>query len=244
MDERNTIPMPTGEERTRSIRRAVDAGLPPRPGWRELPWSALVFGVEDCLFLAAILGGLCFFPAASLAQEPDQRLLPALLFLIAPALYAALQVLTSWKEAQSGALEWKRTCRVSPRTVAALRMLAFGGASSAAWVPLDLLLWDLSGGRLSLPWLLGLSFAGLFLYAVLTLLCQRCLRRGRVLLPPVVWSALSLVLLRWELAAPVLSRIPALVFFLTASAALACCLGEVRRAVRYPERGGFSYALR
>ena len=132
MDDRNPIPMPTQEERAQSIRQAVEAGLPPaRPRWRELPWSALVFGVEDCLFLAAILGGLCFFSAVPLAQEQHYAL-SALLFTVSPALYAALQVLTAWKDSQSGTLEWKRTCRVSPRTVAALRMLAFGGAASAA----------------------------------------------------------------------------------------------------------------
>lgn len=244
MDDRNPIPMPTQEERAQSIRQAVEAGLPPaRPRWRELPWSALVFGVEDCLFLAAILGGLCFFSAVPLAREQHYAL-SALLFTVSPALYAALQVLTAWKDSQSGTLEWKRTCRVSPRTVAALRMLAFGGAASAACLPLDVLVWALSGGRLSLPRLLGLSFAGLFVYAALTLLCQKALRRGGILLPPLLWAALGAGLLRWRQGLAVLDSIPTLVFALTAAAALACCLGEVRQAVRYPNRGGFSYALR
>lgn len=244
MADQDHIPMPSKAERDASIQAVLDQGLSPtRPSWRNIPLSVLVFGVEDCLFLAAILGGLCFFSAMPLAQEQHYAL-SALLFVVSPALYAALQVLTAWKDSQSGTLEWKRTCRVSPRTVAALRMLAFGGAASAACLPLDVLVWALSGGRLSLPRLLGLSFAGLFVYAALTLLCQKALRRGGILLPPLLWAALGAGLLRWRQGLAVLDGIPTLVFALAAAAALACCLGEVRQAVRYPNRGGFSYALR
>ena len=62
MDDRNQIPMPTEAERSVSIQTILDKSLTdPRPAWRKLPLSALVFGVEDCLFLAALLGLL---PAA------------------------------------------------------------------------------------------------------------------------------------------------------------------------------------
>ena len=124
--------LPTDAERERSIAAVLDAALPQRArrgwlGWplREFPPSLLFFGVEDCLFLAMLFAGLCLAPAALAAVQ--NTLLPALLFLVSPALYLALHLLTTWKESMSGMLEWKRTCRVPLQKVTALRMFVFGG---------------------------------------------------------------------------------------------------------------------
>ena len=57
MDKKDHIPMPTPMERRAAIRRIAEEGLADTaPAWRSLPLSALVFGVEDCLFMAALLG--------------------------------------------------------------------------------------------------------------------------------------------------------------------------------------------
>ena len=144
--------LPTDAERERSIAAVLDAALPQRArrgwlGWplREFPPSLLFFGVEDCLFLAMLFAGLCLAPAALAAVQ--NTLLPALLFLVSPALYLALHLLTTWKESMSGMLEWKRTCRVPLQKVTALRMFVFGGASVVACVAMSAVLWQLSIGR-------------------------------------------------------------------------------------------------
>ena len=84
--------LPTDAERERSIAAVLDAALPQRArrgwlGWplREFPPSLLFFGVEDCLFLAMLFAGLCLAPAALACVQTT--LLPALLFLVSPALY-------------------------------------------------------------------------------------------------------------------------------------------------------------
>ena len=57
MDKKDHIPMPAPMERRAAIRRIAEEGLADTaPSWRSLPLSALVFGVEDCLFMAVLLG--------------------------------------------------------------------------------------------------------------------------------------------------------------------------------------------
>ena len=117
MDKKEHIPMPTAMERRAAIRRIAEEGLADTaPSWRSLPLSALVFGVEDCLFMAVLLGllplALLPLPAGLLAEK-----LSLTLFLSAPLLYAAAHLLTMWKESQCGTLDWKRTCRLSLQTL-------------------------------------------------------------------------------------------------------------------------------
>ena len=114
--------LPTDAERERSIAAVLDAALPQRArrgwlGWplREFPPSLLFFGVEDCLFLAMLFAGLCLAPAALAAVQ--NTLLPALLFLVSPALYLALHLLTTWKESMSVAMSavlWQLSNRALP----------------------------------------------------------------------------------------------------------------------------------
>lgn len=238
------IPMPTEEERRRAVRTVVDAGLPPPAGrlLGDIPLSVLFFGVGDCLFLAVLITGLCFVPLAVAVFQKSP--LAPLLFLLSPLLYASLQFLTMWKEFSTGTLEWKQTCRISFRALTALRMLVFGGASVAVCVPADVLLWELSLHRVALPWMLGVSFSSLFLYAAWSLFCQRLRRREGMLAAPALWLALGAVLLCWEEGAALLLRIPALVFFLLALAGLALFLTELRRHLTRPIEGGLRYAVR
>ena len=190
------IPMPSKEEREASIQKILSESLTPaQPAWRSLPLSALVFGVEDCLFLSVLLGllpaALRFSHAETLARE-----LPGVLFLTAPLLYAAAHILTMWKESQCGTLDWKRTCRLSLQTLTALRMGLFGGAAVLVCVPVDLLLWRACGGALSLTRMLGISFASLFLHAAMSLALRRM--RWGAAVPVVVWVLLGIVLICHE----------------------------------------------
>lgn len=243
MDDWNRIPMPSKEERRASIQRILDEGLPAsRPGWQTLPLSVLFFGVEDCLFLSALLTGLGLACTFASARQVPADTVPALLFLLSPALYAVPHLLTLWKDAMSGTLDWKRTCRIPLRVLLALRMLFFGGAAVAVSVPACALLWLLSDCRFSLAWLLSLAFSSLFLYASLSLLRWNAGRRA-VLLPPVLWAGLGLVLLWWDLGRALLLQVPAAVFFLLAGAGLAFCLRSLCAMILEP-KGAVPYAVR
>ena len=240
MEHNNRIPMPSPEERQAAIRRiARQATDKSPPLWLHLPLSALVFGVEDCLFLAVLLAfapaALAFMPAESYAEH-----LTAVLFLTSPLLYAAAHGLTMWKESLDGTLEWKRTCRLPLQTLMALRMLLFGGAAVLVCVPVNLLLWRASGGALPLVRVLGVSFSSLFLHAALSLACRKLWWGAAV--PAAVWVLAG----TWALygnsrAADLLPQIPTAVFFLLAGAGLALCAGQLRTMLRNPNKGGFIY---
>lgn len=249
MDDRwNEIPMPTPEEKDAAVARILDTGLPARPG----SWHALVetlktvglptlfFGAADCLFLSALFLVLCLLPAAAAAAR--QGPLGPVLFLLSPALYAALHLLTAWKEAQSGTLEWRQTCRISLRSMTALRMLVFGSVSVLVCVPANLLLWRLAEGSVSLSWMVALSVSGLCLYGALSLYCLRLKGAVGLLTAPVVWVALGIVPLLWERAARWLNGVPTVLFCLLTAAALILYVSELRRFCQRAE-GGSIYAL-
>lgn len=234
---------PTPEERASAIQKILDQGLAERrPARRTLPLSVLFFGVEDCLFLSILLAGLGLIPALASARCAPLSALPPLLFLASPALYAFPHLLTLWKDAMSGALEWKRTCRVPLRKLLALRMLVFGGGAAAADLPAAVACWAVSGRQISLPWLLGLSFSSLFLYAALSLSLPLPRRRS-ALVPPALWAVLGLVPLRWEAAGALLLQVPALVFFLLSGAGLLFVLWSLREMLG-ESKGATLYAVR
>lgn len=232
------IPMPTATERKAAIERILELSEMERHlRRRSVPLSMVFFGVEDCLFLPVLAALLCLIPGAAVAQF--STVVP-LLFLFSPALYTALHLLTTWKDKMSGMAEWRRSCRMSAWIILALRMLVFGGLAAAVCVPVDILLWVTSGRVWSLPWMLGLSFSSLFLYAALTLFCLR-FRRG-IVVPTAVWGAVGLLLVVWEGSSQFLLKIPVLILFFLAAAGLACCLYILGRMLRYPNRGGRFYA--
>ena len=175
MDDHN-MPMPTEAEKQRAIARILDTGLSSRPSLgrelletlRAVGTPALFFGTWDCLALSMLIWALCLLPALFVAGSTGS-LAPAL-FLFSPLLYAALSLLTGWKELQTGLWEWTWTFQVSARMVAALRMLCFGGVSVLVCVPANMLLWALTGREMPLAWMLALSLASLFLYGALSLL--------------------------------------------------------------------------
>lgn len=232
------IPMPTETERQAAIQHIVElSGAEQRAKGRNVPLSVVFFGVEDCLFLTVLATLLCLIPGAAAARSVP---LAPLLFLFSPALYAALYLLTAWKDAASGIGEWRRTCRLSSWTLLALRMLVFGGLAVIMCVSANILLWLASGRNWSLARMLGLSFSSLFLYAALTLFCLK-FRRGMVF-PPVAWGLAGLVLVAWDRSGELLLRVPVLVFFILAAAGLAYCVLTLERMLHYPNRGGCFYA--
>lgn len=250
MDDRwNEIPMPTAAEKDDAVTRILDAGLPPRPGfWHDLAETmravgvqVLFFGAADCLFLSALVLVLCLLPAAAAAAR--QGPLGPALFLLSPALYAALHLLTAWKEAQSGTLEWRQTCRISLRTMTALRMLVFGSVSVLVCVPANLVLWYLAQGGVSLSWMVALSVSSLCLYGVMSLYCLRLRGMAGLLAAPAIWTALGIVPLLWERAARWLNGVPTVLFCLLTAAALVLYFMELRRFCRRCTEGGTIYAL-
>lgn len=242
------IPMPTEAEKNAAVAQILDAGLPDRPGLlhtlgetlQRVGVRALFFGEADCLFLSALFLLLCLLPASAAAAR--QGPVGPVLFLLSPALYAALHLLSAWKEAQSGTLEWRQTCRVSLRTMTALRMLIFGGASVLVCVPANGLLWYLAGGKVSLSWMVALSVSSLCLYGVLSLYCLRMRGIAGLLAAPTAWAALGIVPLLWERAARWLDGVPTVLFCLLTAAALVLYVSELRRFCRRTE-GGSIYAL-
>ena len=249
MDDRY-IPMPTEAEKQRAVSHILDAGLHRRLSLRRellellrtVGIPALFFGTWDCLALSLLIWALCLLPALLIAGSTGT--LAPTLFLFSPLLYAALFLLTSWKNLQTGMGEWTWTFRVSARMVAALRMLCFGGASVVVCVPPNILLWVLAGKEMPLGRMLALSLASLFLYGALSLVCQRLRGMAGLLGAPVCWILLGLVPLIWPRAAEWLTAIPAVVFYLLATAGIILYLVELRRFCRCPMEGGFSYALR
>lgn len=248
MNDFEKIPMPSPEEKNRAIAAIVDTAMPVRPNlWeqlrqvRQLPVSALFFGVWDCLFLAVILTlSAVVYIAAAVARSD---LSAALLFLVSPALYATLHGLTTWKDKMSGTLDWKLTCRISFRTLTALRMLVFGAAATLLCTPMTLLFWTLSSRTLSLFWLLSLSFSSLFLYAALSLFCHTQLRLP-LFTAPALWLLLGIIFMASDRTTAFLLRIPPAVFCLTAAFALYYIFTQLQHLLSNTFKGGLSYALR
>ena len=244
------ISMPTEAEKQRAIARILDAGLPRRVAFgRELREvlqrigpRALLFGVGDCLALSLLIWALCLLSALFVAGSTGS-LAPAL-FLISPLLYAALSLLTAWKNLQTGIWEWTWTFQVSARMVAALQMLCFGGVSVLVCVPANMLLWTFTGQEMPLGWMLALSLASLFLYGALSLLCQRLRGPAGWLAAPTGWVLMGLIPLIWPRTAEWLTAIPTVVFCLLAAAGITLYLLELRCFCRRPMEGGVSYALR
>lgn len=249
MTKHEQIPMPSDAERKQSISAILDAStIPEKRLWkrlasvRGLPLSMLFFGVGDCLFLALLFALLCIIPASAAAAE-QHAILP-LLFLLSPALYAALHLLTRWKESMSGTLEWKQTCKLSFGSLTALRMLFFGGAATVLCVPQSALLWYIGGMEIPLLWMLSVSFASLFLYAAFSLALTRRQTWTSAVAAPAGWLCIGVILLCWEKASQFLLQVPAVVFIVISGAALAAIFIQLKAIILNPSERGTVYAIR
>ena len=249
MTEREQIPMPSAAQKEQAICAVLDAGIDANkkaqnklPSVREIPFAVLFWGLGDCIALASLLGLVCMVAAAY--AEVEQTLLTTVLFLLSPALYAALYFLTRFKESYSGTLEWKQTCRLSFGTVTALRILIFGAGATFLCVPQSMLLWYINGRQLSLLWMLSVSFASLFVYAALLLAVNRLLRGWAAVCTPVLWVGAGVLLQVSKSAADVLVQVPAVVFLLLAAAASAIIFTQLKSLITRPEERGLTYAVR
>ena len=155
--------------------------------WKSLGLRGLLFGVWDCAFLAVLAAALVWSSAAMLVRQQGHYVCTAL-FVTAPALWAALHGLTTWKERMTGVWELFMTARVTLRQLSALRMLLFGAVSVAMSVALSCAARLLAGEEVSLLRLCGVSFASLFLFAAASLLAEEFIRPPLgCLAVPAVW---------------------------------------------------------
>ncbi len=244
------VEFPSDEEREASIRRIVAAGLPvPRTLRQAVPELIrtvgirnLFFGVEDCVFLAALLtvlvsAGVVF----CVASQPE--MLTVLLFIVSPLFYMALHLLTIWKEVMARTYELLMTCRCSLKQLTTVRMLIFGGMSLCCSTAL--------GGGLSCLWpdgprllrLFSISFAALFLFAGLSLLAERRWPAPLSgLLVPAVWMALGLsLLLLGERARQLLDGISTMAFLLAGCGGALLYFSALKRYYFTPGEGALTY---
>lgn len=231
------IEYPTDAEREASIEAILVAGLDAPPSlWRALSdlcraigLRGILFGVGDCVLLAVLLTGCAALPLTAVLcgrGEPGALLYP--LTACAPLLYAALLLLTFWKEEQLGTRELKMTVRYDLRQLTAMRLVLFCGFGAAG----DALLAALAAFRhcdaLLFLQLFSLSLGALFLYVAATLLALLYLPLRMQAALPAVWCvlcALPAQLLPYRRLQGFLAGLPAAGAALLALAAgVAACL--------------------
>lgn len=172
------IDYPTDSEREASIAAILAAGLEPKPSLvrelcglcRAIGLRGVLSGVGDCVLLAVLLAGCAGFPLlAVLLKSPAS---PGLLYPLtacAPLLYAALLLLTFWKEKQLGTQELKMTVRYDLRQLTAMRLVLFSGIGALGDALFAAIAAAHSQDALLFAQLLSLSLGALFLYVTLTL---------------------------------------------------------------------------
>lgn len=247
------IPLPTETEKQQSIDFILNAALPmaaarcPARGLLALLQGVglrgLLFGVEDCAFLALLLAGAVWALLLVPTLQTGWVLCGVTVFLASPLLYAALHLLTLWKEVLAGVYEQKMVCRYTLRQMTALRMLAFGVASCLLFVPLGAALAAAGGAQAPLPRVLGLAFAGLFFYAAAELaLSERLPVPWGWAAAPAVWCVLGGALgAAGERAAGLLAAIPTAAFWLAAALCAAVYFHLLYRYCTNTKEGALRY---
>lgn len=248
---------PTDAERDAAIAAIVEAACPSRPRPLDALFAAvractprmLLFGVEEGVFLAALVAVVGLVPAVWAAQQPER--IAVAVFVVSPLFYASLQGLCAWRDIESGTLAWRLACRVTPAELGAVRMLAFGAASVAACVPTACALWLASVRVASLGWLMSVACASAMVYAAMSLSLLRLRSRAvtwmpvrallrfagpsaahmldyaAIALPPTAWTALSIVFASIPGAGTVALGVPAAVFTLVALGAAVVFVRQV-----------------
>lgn len=264
-DER--IPYPSRAERDTSIGMIVARGMPRRSGLvssvtdvvRSLGVRSLFFGVWDCVFVgligAACVWGLMFGVVSGSYRWDEVGLgrFCVLMFLASPFLYDCVHLLIMFKERDCRTLDILRACKWSFRRIAAVRMLAFGGASvvlnTACGIGIALMI----GTKVPVMTILGISFSSLFLFALGQLAVDaRCTWPVSAAIMPVAWLSISVA--GWWFSAELivwLERLPSLVCLGIGVAAGILYCGLLNRygaaslaTASYRARGGQGQALR
>lgn len=265
MKRMNGIGM-SGAERDAAVGRILDAALPEPVSplsrlceiARAVTPGMLMFGVEDCVFVAAISALFALLPAGWAAGLPEQ--VAVALFIVAPVFYVLVQALCAWKDVESGTMAWRSACRVTPRELDALRMLAFGAAAVVVCVPIAAFMWVASARVASFEWMLSVSCASLSVYAAMALALMRLFSRMRVrragrgsragaalpiAAPPVVWLGGCAALAMDPEFGNVVLGVPAVVFALVAVGAASLFVVQILQGLRvtpYDGRPGSSPA--
>lgn len=265
MKRMNGIGM-SGAERDAAVGRILDAALPEPVSplsrlceiARAVTPGMLMFGVEDCVFVAAISTLFALLPAGWAAGLSEQ--VAVALFIVAPVFYVLVQALCAWKDVESGTMAWRSACRVTPRELDALRMLAFGAAAVVVCVPIAAFMWVASARVASFEWMLSVSCASLSVYAAMALALMRLFSRMRVrragrgsragaalpiAAPPVVWLCGCAALAMDSEFGNVVLGVPAVVFALVAVGAASLFVVQILQGLRvapYDGRPGSSPA--
>ncbi|MCI8647202.1 MAG: hypothetical protein HFE76_10565 [Firmicutes bacterium] len=190
------IIMPSEEEKSRSVAQILETGLPrKRPLRLRLPRLVrsiglrnLFWGTYDCIFIA-VLGSILLSVLFAIPSAYDHQLLPLSLFLISPALYGLLHLLTIWKELQIGLYSIKMTCYYTLKELTALRMVFFGGANALLDVVFVAVLSQREDMFLSFFQMLSISLSALFLYGTATLFALSHVPGNRQWIVPALWCA-------------------------------------------------------
>ena len=252
MKRMNGIGM-SGTERDAAVGRILDAALPEavnpisRLGEiaRAITPGMLVFGVEDCVFVAMVSALFALVPAGWAAGQQGQ--VAVALFMAAPVFYVLVQALCTWKDVESETMAWRSACRVTPRELDALRMLAFGAAAVVVCVPVAAFMWVVSARVVSFEWMLSVSCASLFVYAAMALALMRlfsrmrarCAGRGSragaalpIVAPPAVWLGGCAALAMAPEFGSVVLGVPAVVFALVAVGAASLFVVQILQGLR------------
>ena len=143
-NNKNHIPYPAGDDKEKSIKLIVASGMPEQQRlsaalpkiYRYIGFRGLFFGVGECVFLTVVASILLWLSLLSTINDNTTFLYA--IFMASPFMYAALHLLTTWKEIMSGTYEYMMSCRCSLRQLTVLRMLVFGGVCVLG----QLELWD------------------------------------------------------------------------------------------------------
>ncbi len=246
-------------ERDAAVGRILDAALPEpaRPLSRlceiarAVTPGMLVFGVEDCVFVATVSALFALVPAGWAAGLPEQ--VAVALFIVAPVFYVLVQALCTWKDVESGTMAWRSACRVTPRELDALRMLAFGAAAVVVCVPIAAFMWVASARVASFEWMLSVSCASLSVYAAMALALMRLFSRMRVrragrgsragvalpiVAPPAVWLGGCAALAMDPEFGNVVLSVPAVMFALVAVGAASLFVVQILQGLRVAPYNG------
>lgn len=223
------IPFPTEEEKNRSIAQIVEKGVE-QPCcismvfsvlWKGIGLQGIFFGVEDCVFLS-FLGAALLWAGVFTSVKQDSAKLYLLIFLISPFLYAALHLLTVWKDIMMRTYERFMTLKISLWQMTVVRMLIFGSISIVFSVGMSIGFWLLFVNTDSLLRMLSLSFASLFLFAWTELLIEwKWKAPVSYFITPGIWTFFGIVLLGVEedvqqYVQYILLSVPAAIFFIIA----------------------------
>ena len=251
MRENEKILFPAEEEREQSIQKIVAEGTPmPRSlwaamcqAWRCVGVRGLFCGVEDCVFLALLGAGL-IWTAFLGAFEGMFRDLYLPVFLVSPVFYAALYLLSFWKEQMAGTYEQLMVCRLSLRQMTVLRGLCFGSISLVATGCLSVGVWIRFGEAYPPIRMLGISSAALFLFAWMSLAIEWEIHTPRAhLYAPLAWLAGGIGLLVWDDARTLLPRVPTVVFLLAAVLFARLYLRELKKYYFKEKEGALAYVV-